>query len=77
MATKLNLGSETEFFSTSRIILLSFFLLIALLLGNSYQICLILGYLYYANKAMLNSGVREKYRGKKSRKGKEFWNIGD
>jgi hypothetical protein len=37
-----------------------------------------IGYLYFANKAMISQGLHKKKKiGKKSKKGKETWSYGD
>jgi hypothetical protein len=43
-----------------------------------FVIFLLLGYLYFANRAMIAQGQHQnKKYGKKSKKGKEIWSYGD
>ncbi len=59
---------ETSRFDSSHLIVFTFIGLIALLLA----------YLYYANKALIDSGLHHnKKYGKKSKKGKTNWSYGD
>jgi hypothetical protein len=61
------LQEEEEYFSTGKVILFSFLGLIVLLFL----------YLYFANRALIKSGLHNPRRPKNRKKDQEIWSYGD